>query len=259
MTEDARRRYLLGLASEDERAQIEREYFEQADAIDRMGDAEDELIEDYLEDRLLAEEREPFEREYLASSVHRTRVETVRRLKRRAQDVSRRRKPSAWWLRPESLAAAAAALIVLVVVFWTLGRQKPPASTTAERAAPATPAVQQPSPAGRSEPQRPPGRAPRVFAVELPALAFRGSGQAPPVTIPAGTDLVDLRFEPQPGTPSPALGTVVITTVDGAETWRGRLATGVDHPHVLVPAPALASNDYIVNAAGVGRYFLRVR
>ena len=74
------RRYLLGQATEEERSAIEREYFADAAALDAIGAAEDDLIEDYLASRLERDERDHFEREYLATPNHRRRVETVRLL-----------------------------------------------------------------------------------------------------------------------------------------------------------------------------------
>ena len=68
------RRYVLGALTEDERAAIEHEYFERADVLDRVCGAEDDLIDDYLSNRLAAEEHERFERHYLATPRHRTRV-----------------------------------------------------------------------------------------------------------------------------------------------------------------------------------------
>ena len=55
------RRYVLGALTEDERAGIEREYFEHADVLDQVCAAEDDLIDDYLSDRLASDEHERFE------------------------------------------------------------------------------------------------------------------------------------------------------------------------------------------------------
>lgn len=258
MTDHARaRRYLLGLLGEDERAATEREYFQQAGELERLEDAEEELIEDYLEDRLSADEREPFEREYLASPLHRTRVDTIRQLQRRAQSLSRQRHASATWLRPRGLIAAAAALLVLAVGLWMAGRQRSEAPVSAGRTQSGGSAVPRSQAPRRYEPSAPPAAS--VLAVELSPLSLRSAGQAPPVVIPAGTDLVDLRFEHDTEVAPPAQGTVIVTTVDGAEAWRGPLAMDAAVPHVRVPASALAPNDYLVNVDGLGRYVLRVR
>ena len=61
------RRYLLGQATEAERSALELEYFHSDEAVDRMAAAEDDLIEDYLSDRLDPVERGLFERDYLAA------------------------------------------------------------------------------------------------------------------------------------------------------------------------------------------------
>jgi hypothetical protein len=67
--------------TEDERAGIEHEYFERADVLDRVCAAEDDLIDDYLSNRLASGEHGRFERYYLATPCHRTRVAVVRALR----------------------------------------------------------------------------------------------------------------------------------------------------------------------------------
>jgi hypothetical protein len=92
--ESARARgYLLGTVNEDERALIERDYFSDEGALDRVTTAETDLIEDYLARRLTPHDRWRFEHAYLASPGHRARVDTVRR-----RTASAARKPK-FWLR----------------------------------------------------------------------------------------------------------------------------------------------------------------
>ena len=59
---------VLGGLTEDERAAIERELWNVRTFLDRVCGAEDDLIDDYLSNRLAAEEHERFERHYLASA-----------------------------------------------------------------------------------------------------------------------------------------------------------------------------------------------
>ena len=56
------RRYVLGATNEDECDAIERDYFERADVLDQVSAAEDDLIDDYLSNRLTDEERDAFRR-----------------------------------------------------------------------------------------------------------------------------------------------------------------------------------------------------
>jgi hypothetical protein len=74
------RRYILGALRDDEAAAIEEEYFVDADALEQVSAAEDELIEDYLEHRLDPESRARFDRHYLSTPGHRDRVSVVRGL-----------------------------------------------------------------------------------------------------------------------------------------------------------------------------------
>ena len=94
--------------------------------------AEDDLIDDYLSDRLASEDHERFERDYLASPRHRTRVAVARALRTAAStsgstSSERFEHVVSWWgkLRAwPSLAQAAliAALVLLVAGgAWMLG------------------------------------------------------------------------------------------------------------------------------------------
>ena len=76
------RRYLLGEATEEEREALEREYFEDESALSRVESEEETLIEEYLAERLDARDRDLFEGRYLASPIHRQRVDAIRRCRR---------------------------------------------------------------------------------------------------------------------------------------------------------------------------------
>ena len=105
------RRYVLGTAAEEEAAVIEREYFESAEALDRIRAAEDDLIDDYVSGQLPADEHQAFERHYLTTPTHKRRVAVRRALAAAASARSddRGRLPT-WWRT-----AALAATLVLVV------------------------------------------------------------------------------------------------------------------------------------------------
>ena len=76
----ALRRYLLQQSTEDERDAIEQEYFGDEAALDRAAAEEDALIEDYLTQRLSADDRVQFERVYGSSAERRVRVQLARAL-----------------------------------------------------------------------------------------------------------------------------------------------------------------------------------
>jgi hypothetical protein len=251
------RRYLLGESSEEESAAIERQYFRSEDAVDAIAAAEDELIDDYLGDRLDPRERALFERGYLASPQHRRRVEVIRGLGRGARALPTRRGRAFPWA-----AAAAAAVLATAASLWLLQ----PSSDEGD-------AALRDSPAASSVPGEPGPGAPRVFAVTLSPVAVRSSSEAPPVIPPSGTDILALHLEGDPGSQRLTRGRAVIQTVDGGNVWEGAIGSAAELPagivaRVDVPAATLPVNDYVLtlfemDAAGVDqerqRYFLRVR
>ena len=92
------RQYLLGAMTDEDAAAIEREYFQDADALESLTAAEDELIEDYLGNRLAPDEHAHFTRTYLAAPHRRRRVETVRQLMVAAQRTGSTRHLRLRWL-----------------------------------------------------------------------------------------------------------------------------------------------------------------
>jgi hypothetical protein len=264
------RRYLLGEANDEERMRVERQYFADAGALERMEAAEEELIEDYVADRLSSEQRAQFERAFLSVPHRRARVATIRALMRAASADARvpadnrsapaRAQPPL--LRRLSLAAAAI-LLIAAGTWWVFGvsRGRPTAERpqVAESSAPAASA-----PAARSSP--------RVFAVSISPSATRSAGEAGGIAVPDGTDRVELRLEAEPGDARVERARAVVRTVTGDEIWRGPAATPSDLPpgiaaRVDLPAAQLRPDDYVITLftatpSGVEReayrYFLRV-
>lgn len=74
-------RYLLGLSSEAESDEVERYYLIDADGYERLGAAEDELVEDYLDGRMDAEERRGFEYHFLNATERRQKLNFARSLR----------------------------------------------------------------------------------------------------------------------------------------------------------------------------------
>jgi hypothetical protein len=281
-SESARsRRYLLGKASEDECSAIEREYFGDEDAVDRMAAAEDDLIEDYLTDRLGTVERRRFEQAYLSNAHRRRRVETLRALmaaaaaegsSARAASVARTgdvadRSPRvthvARWL------SGAAALFVLAGALWLFlpshreqrqSGNRPSAMPvpTPERAAPA--------------PQAAPPSSSRIYTVSISPVAVRSASDRSTVVVPRDTDVVVLQLQDETRGKALVSGSASIRTVSGRGVWLGPVSDGDPPAGVIaridVPAALLAVDDYIIVLleAGPGRgereraqYFLRVR
>jgi hypothetical protein len=252
------RRYLLGLAGEDECAAVEREYFADETALDRMAAVEDDLVEEYVTARLPADERDRFERHYLASPPHRTRVEAIRRLSGMASDGRQRARAVSF----RYLAIAATALIAVGGIVWIVAPQRhESAGVLTSAPPPAQPATPQPVPDSR-----------HIFAVSLSPIAVRSASEARSFVIPAGTDLVLLQLEGGVDSAKAPNARAVIQTVAGDEVWRGAGLAAADLPaNVIarfnVPAAQLTVDDYIVvlfdgvpNAERErNRYVLRLR
>lgn len=253
------RRYLLGESSEEESAAVERQYFRSEAAVDALAAAEDELIEDYLGNRLDPRERALFERGYLASPHHRRRVEVIRSLGSGERAVRSPRRRALPWM---AAAAAAAAVLVTAASLWLL-RPFEDGRDAAPRDPPTAGAV---SGAPRPAP-------PRVFAATLSPVAVRSSTDAPVVTLPAGTDTLALHLEGDPGSQRLTIGRGVIRTVEGKDIWEGTIASAGDLPAGIVarldvPSARVPVGDYVVALFETGptgldrereQYFLRVR
>jgi hypothetical protein len=74
------RRYVLGQLGADERIRVEDAYFEDDETFGVLLGVEDELIEQYIANRLTADERELLEREYLSTPGGRERLRLARAL-----------------------------------------------------------------------------------------------------------------------------------------------------------------------------------
>jgi len=231
---DARiaRAYLLGAATDPEVEALEAGLFADEAALDAVAEAEDELIDDFLAGRLSGDEQSRFERHYLASAIHRRRVDVTRELRRRASarpTLLLRRRATRFVL-------ALAAAIVGMVTWFAL---------------------------------RPDGG--RVASLLVPPPAVRGQGDLPSIELDAKTRQLELRLERGETALRPPLR-ATIATVDGVERWRGpALAPAGGEAATLaaivpVPASVLPSGDYVValfdasatDAAPAERYAFRV-
>ncbi len=276
------RRYLLSQASEEECAAIEQEYFGDEDAVDAVAAAEEDLIEDYLARRLGPDERDRFEREYLAAPHHRRRVETIRRLMEAssqsapevaAHDSAGASLPRvAWNRRLLWPVLAAASLLLAVGTVWMLGPSRDGHQAVVESRPPAVSTPSAPPPAPNPSIGAP-AAVPRVFALSISPVAVRGADESPVLIIPAGTDLVALRLEGEGDRTSLGRARASVRTVTGDEVWDGPATVPADLPagaiaQIGVPVERLHVDDYVVELFGTDqtgiereryRYFLRVR
>jgi hypothetical protein len=269
------RRYLLGSATEVECGEIERGYFEQPSALEEIASAEDDLIGDYLDGQLTPDEQSRFERHYLSTPGHRSRVAILRALRTHAArapeiEISTGR----WWARfftaPGALPAraqlaGALALVILAVLIWNINGPDGPASpgqpaSETQRAEP----ERQPTPPSSREPAA-------IFAVSLSPINVRAGGAPVTMTIPSEAQTVALQLLRDGDERPVENGRAIVRTVVGADVWRGQAAPAAD-PAVLarfeVSAASLPPDDYIVELLEIdargreverNRYFFRVR
>jgi hypothetical protein len=113
------RRYLLGQLGEEDTERLDRRLLADGDAFAELEAAQDDLIEDYLDGTLDAEERAAFEAHFLASPLHQRSLECARMIRERMlRDAgpARRNRPGTvgTWLG----AIAALLLIAIWLVKW---------------------------------------------------------------------------------------------------------------------------------------------
>lgn len=243
---------LLGDLSEDERLEIERQYFKGDDAYEAVLAVENELAYDYAAGALSPVQRQRFEQRLLATPEQRARVDTARALLRRVRPRSVR----AWW------PLAAAALLVLALAGWLsvdLARR----SDDAERASIAAPAAVPPDagavPAGGrpQPPAQPPPEAgrpterPIAIALTLRPGLVRGADVGARIVIPADATVVRMSLEmPSTGTESYRSYRVAIRNAEGAEIWRGAPLRPALPLVIEVPPRALVAGDYEIVLTG---------
>ena len=262
MTTDATRarRYLLRDGTDEESLAIERDYFESERTLEAIAAAEDDLIEDYLDDALTVDELVKFEREYLANAGHRRRVETIRQLRKKARPphaAAERRTFADRSRRVRLRIAVLATAAILVLAVGAAVRYRTRSAATG-----ATRSSVNAQRGGPSAPEPPIVAAPRVFAFAVPGGSLRSTTDAAALVIPAGIDIVSLELPSESGD-QPTRATV--STAVGDEVWAGAVdRTKLGSPRIDVPASRLGPDDYIITVSGAGpqssnRYVLHVR
>jgi hypothetical protein len=86
VTNEIIKQYLLNTLSEADRERFELEYFEDDELYQRLRMIEEELITDYIYDRLPASERRLFDEHYSVTPERCTRIEMARNWKRVISD-----------------------------------------------------------------------------------------------------------------------------------------------------------------------------
>jgi hypothetical protein len=288
------RSYVLGALRDEERERLERAYFDSPETLELITAAEDDLIDDYLSDKLAGEERTRFEAYYLSAPRHRTRVAVARALRSMPAVTNDRIEPaghwweavvSGWraWPRVAALAVIAVlALVVTVAVFVVRSRSSPDVIVVTKSPSPAPPvttAVPPTSPEQR-EPAPPtatnaPARGrtvPSIVAIAVSPINVRGAGEPASVSITPDTNVVRLLLQGETGEPRLERGRAIVRTVGGREVWRGPISSRASPPSAIaridVPARQLRPDDYVVELLAPDttgreaeryRYFFRVR
>lgn len=277
----AARAYLLGELPDDRVAALEQALLAEPALLDHVQQAEHDLVDDYVDDRLSLTERTRFETYYLASPIHRDRVTLSRALAAAARqaapaaDAHRRSTAPrsalhAAFLRkpPQVLIWASAATLLVVAASWFALRPAPSAPVASPTVAEAPPASTAPL-APIAEPTTS-SAAPVRVALLLASVSTRGTSTTPRLAVPQDAAFIDLRLDGPRA--ERAAATVEIRSVDDRLAWQGaaepapdRPAAGVP-PHAWVasvPADRLRADDYILTLADaraqvIARYFFRI-
>jgi hypothetical protein len=250
--QDEARRYLLGRLTDREAETLERAYFGDGARVDDIAAAESDLVDAYLAGALSPPDRAAFEAHYLASPLHRDRVETARLLRRAAGGAAPRRVAAVWL----GLLATAAGFAGLV--FWrSRPAERPPAQIAS---APSAPAPKVPAPAPTAAAPIPK----RVVTLALAAVRVRGGEETPELRLPAGADEVALELGRGSDAPEGGGLSFTVRTVEGIQVASGLLERRAGTFGVArFPAARLSPDDYIVAVSSaeepaLAQYFFRV-
>jgi hypothetical protein len=246
-----RTRYLLGLASEEEREAMEAEFFENDESFERLHAAEDELFDSYTAGRMTAAESAAFHRRYLSSPEGRQRLTFARALQERADQASAEpgAEPARAGRRVVAWVGWAAAIVAMAVAGWLVAQNARLRGEIEDlrRQARSSPPPASPRPVdGTPNPETRPAT---VLSLRLPARPSRA-----PLDVALATETRTLRLEVglNEGEDS-ATFDVVIRRPEGKEVWReeGLAPREFGAPIVvMVPADALPGDEYVLSLEG---------
>jgi hypothetical protein len=232
-----RRAYLLGLLSVEEATRLEEGYFAEDGVFEELLLAEDDLIDEYLDERLSADDLQAFEARLRERPELQARVASRRTLARalRSRQNAGRSLPRVGLARVVlALAAVAAAVFVSVRAF----QEKPAAPSPEVASAPA------PAPAIAARPDAGISASPVILL--LGGAGVRDAGTTTPTArITAEVPALRLRLPMA----RPIEAPVVVEDVDGKTVWKGVSRTVTDdgrsYAEADVPASSLPAGDYV--------------
>lgn len=228
------KRYLLGDMSGGEGERIEEDYFVSDDRFGELLEAEDDLVDSFLHNRLGPRDRRLFEGKFLASERGRGKVALAALIEKTV--APSRLTSGSRWLRPLAIAA------VLVLMALSAGLLR----VVVELRQQVDQLVRNQSALRTAKPPR------QVFSIVL-ASAERGSGAPSTIILPGGGETAELLLL-IPRDEDPAYG-VSVQTIEGRTLWseRGLRSRAVDSRKAVVariPSSALAPGTYVVSVVG---------
>lgn len=238
--------YLLGRASESERAEVESRLFTDEDFNDEVLATADDLIDAYLAGTLSPEDRACFETDFLSVPHHRQRLEFMRdfgsaleRAPRAAPATvdshgppARRRRE--WWL----VAAVAVLAVGALLTAFALRTREPGQRTAGGMSASAPPA--EPTPRDSKHPA----------SDDVRRIVLSPSRGAVDVLLRRGTSAVRLEVEVREERPSYE---ATLRAQDGRVVWRVRGLPPVESGRpviVTLPARVLVADAYTLRIEG---------
>lgn len=260
------RDYLLGALPEDRAAALEHSLLTDRELLERVEQIEEDLIGDYVADRLPIDAKARFERHYLSSALHGDRVAVARALAdyRKTPPANAAPQPRrishagrALGTRPPILGWAAVTALAAIVLWLSIR----PAMLAPEPAPPAVADAPRTSPRVDASHPAPLTR----VTLALSPIAMRSRGATPRLVVPSDAAVVDLRLE---GASAPETHLPVeVRSVNDQLVWTGmadRAPAAAPYAWtVSVPANRLVSDDHILTlfdtrAQVAARYFFRV-
>jgi hypothetical protein len=277
-------RYLLGLLSEEERAGVEESFFQDDEFFEELGAAEDDLIDDYVRDRLSGQTLKAFEEKLRSNSRWLERVSFARALDRRiAQRGSR---TQSFFQASRALIGAfrnqrpafqmgmvAAGLIVLggiVSLAWQVFQQRETLQTarverqnlqtTVDELRGRIAGLEKQDQDLRQQleeerlKQRPGGSAVGLVASFVLRAGVRGNDSVARITLPAAAQTVRLQLELNPGDDYPAyraeLRTAKGTAVATRDLVRAPASGGANAVTLDLRAQSLQAGGYEIELLG---------
>lgn len=220
--------YLLGELDDNEQQELERDYFSNEEAYQQLLAAEDELVYDYVEDRLSQERRHRCESTILATPRGRKNLEFARLLLTTLRSGKSSERPFAAWI-------AIAAAVVLAIAGSVLTLRLTALRSDLASARKQIWALESRVP---SQPQR----LPLEVSFLLHAGTTRSDGSTR-LNVPANADTVRIELLLPPGA-SAGDYSIAVRASGGAEVWSRTAAASGKTIVIAIPAAALPAGSY---------------